>query len=172
MQKAADSMYTAEMLFMQEDYSAALNGDGINEGFLDIANTYGSIPQGKLAAHYAGICYMKLGEWDNALTYLQKYSARSGAPATVINAQNLGLQGDIYVQKGDYSRAAGLYDQAVKAGDNVLTTSYYLKKYALVNEKLGNNQAALDACYRIKTDYAGSLEARDIDKVIGRIEQK
>jgi len=172
MQKAADAMYTAEMLFMQEDYTAALNGDGMNDGFIDIVDAYGSLPQGRLAAHYAGVCYMKLGEYDNALVYLQKYNTRKGAPAVVINAQNFGLQGDIYVQQGNYKKASELYDLAVKAGDNVLTTAYYLKKYALVNEKLGNIQVAIDACNRIKTDYAGSLEARDIEKVIGRLEQK
>lgn len=172
MQKAADAMYTAEMLFMQADYSAALNGDGVNDGFLNIVDTYGSTPQGRLAAHYAGVCYMQLGQYDDALIYLQKYNTRKGAPAVVINAQNFGLQGDVYAQQGNYKKASELYDLAVKEGDNVLTTAYYLKKYALANEKLGNIQEALKACNRIKTDYANSFEARDIEKMIGRLEQK
>lgn len=171
MAKATDAMFVAQQLFAEEDYTAALNGDGVNDGFLDVVSTYGSLPQGRLAAHYAGICYMKTGDYRNALTYLQKYKARKGAPAMLVNAQNLGLQGDVYVQQGDYRKASEMYDQAVKAADNVLTTPYYLKKYALANEKLGNIQTAIDACKRVRDDYNQSLEARDIEKMLGRLEQ-
>lgn len=171
MEKAANAMFVAEQLFGLEEYGQALNGDGMNYGFLDIVDSYGSTPQGRLAAHYAGICYMKEGDYSSALAYLQKYKPAKGAPAAIVNAQNLGLQGDIYVQQGNYSKASEMYDKAVKVGDNVLTTPYYLKKYALANEKLGNIKAAIDACKRIQEQYGASMEARDIEKMLGRLEQ-
>ena len=172
MERASDAMFVAEQLYAQEDYEAALNGDGVNEGFLDIVSSYGSTPQGRLAAHYAGICYMKAGDYDNALTYLKKYKHTKGVPAILVNAQNSGLQGDAYVQKGDYRKASEMYDKAAQTGDNILVTPYYLKKYAEVNEKLGNIQTAIDACKRIRDYYGNSMEAREIDKMLGRLEQK
>lgn len=172
MAKAAEAMFVAEQLFGQEDYETALHGDGVNDGFLDVVSAYGSTPQGRLAAHYAGIIYMKTGEYDSALEYLKKYRARRGVLAGIINEQNLGLQGDAYVQKGDLEKASEMYSRAAKTSDNVMTTPYYLKKYAEVNEKLGNITQALDAANRIKNLYGSSLEAREIDKMIGRLEQQ
>ena len=170
--KAASQMFVAEQLFGEGDFEAALNGDGNNAGFIEIVDNFGGTRPGRLAAHYAGICYLKSGDMDSALDYLQKYKPARGAAAVIVNAQNLGLQGDIYVQMNDYAKAAEMYRKAVDAADNVLTTPYFLKKSAEVEMSLGNNGAALEAFRRIKNDYAGSLEARDIDKYIGAIEQK
>ena len=152
-EKAAAMMFVAEQQFAAENYEAALEGDGSNAGFLDVVSRYGSTRQGRLAAHYAGVCYMKQGDLDAAMTYLQKYKHVNGAPGVIINAQNLGLQGDIYVNRGDYAKAQEMYSRAVEAADNVLTTPYYLRKLAF------------------KLQYAGSLEARDIDKLIGEFGQ-
>lgn len=71
--KAAEMMFVAEQLFAAEDYTAALEGDGSNAGFLDVVSQYGATRPGRLAAHYAGVCYMKLGDFDSAMEYLNKY---------------------------------------------------------------------------------------------------
>ena len=170
--KAAEMMFVAEQLFAAEDYATALEGDGSNAGFLDVVEQYGSTRTGRLAAHYAGICYMKTGDMDAALDYLGRYKAVKGAPGVIINAQNLGLQGDIYTDKGDYAKAEEMYRKAVDAADNVLSTPYYLRKLAFVYAEQGKTDKALEACKRIKTDYSSSLEARDIDKLIGEFGQR
>lgn len=169
--KAAEMMFVAEQQFAAGNYDAALEGDGSNAGFLDVVNRYGSSRQGRLAAHYAGVCYMKQGDLDAAMTYLQKYKTVKGAPGVIINAQNLGLQGDIYVNRGDYAKAESMYSRAVEAADNVLTTPYYLRKLAFVYAEQGKAAEAVKVCERIKIQYAGSLEARDIDKLIGEFGQ-
>ena len=170
--KAADMMFVAEQLFAEDNYSAALEGDGSNAGFLDVVEQYGSSRPGRLAAHYAGICYMQLGDMDAALEYLNKYKPVKGAPGILVNAQNYGLKGDIYVEKGDYTKAEEMYNKAVNAGDNILTTPYYLRKLAFVYAEQGKTDRAIEACKRIKNDYASSLEARDIDKLIGEFGQR
>ena len=115
---------------------------------------YGSTPQGNLAQHYAGICYLQLGQYEEALAHLKKYSAPKGVPGALLEAQNYGL-----------------YQKAIGASDNGLTAPYYLKKIGLVYEKLGDNAKALEAYKTISGSYAGSMEARDIQKYIGRLEQ-
>ncbi len=171
-EKAAEMMFVAEQMFAAGEYNTALEGDGSNAGFIDVVDQYGSTRPGRLAAHYAGVCYMKLGDADAAMQYLTKYKSVKGAPGVIINAQNYGLQGDIYVDKGDYAKAAELYEKAVKAADNVLTTPYYLRKLAYVRAEQGNTAAAIEACRRIKSNYPSSLEARDIDKLIGEFGQR
>lgn len=169
-EKAAAAMYMAQFRFEGEnaDYELALNGDEEGAGFLDVIEQYGSTPAGNLAAQYAGICYMKLGDWDNAEKYLAKYKATKGVPNVVVNAENLGLQGDVKVQKGEYKKAAALFEQAAEVSDNEFTTPLYLKKAALAYEAAGDKAAAIKLYKRISVEYAASLEARDAEKQLGQ----
>lgn len=169
-EKAAAAMYMAQFRFEGEnaDYELALNGDEEGAGFLDVIEQYGSTPAGNLATQYAGICYMKLGDWDNAEKYLAQYKATKGVPNAVVNAENLGLQGDVKVQKGDYKKAAALFEQAAAVADNNFTTPLYLKKAALAYEAAGDTAAALKTYKRIATEYAASVEARDAEKMLGQ----
>ena len=173
-QKAAEMIAEAQYRFESAtpDYELALYGDENGAGFADVVDSYGSTPAGNLAKHYAGICCLRLGDLDKAQEYLAKYSPVKGIPGAVINAQNYGLQGDVYVQKGDYSKAADLYRKAVEAADNVLTTPAYLKKLGLVYEKTGDRAAALKAFNRIADEYPMSIEAREAGKFIGAAEQE
>jgi tetratricopeptide (TPR) repeat protein len=172
MEKASVAMFVAQHVFADGNYEEALNGDGNNVGFLEIVSKYGDTPQGKLAAHYAGICYLNEGDLDAALTFLSKYSPSRGVPNTLINAQNEGLKGDVYVQKGDYQGAVKHFERAVKASDNTLTTPTYLKKAGLAYEALGDYATAVKLYTRISDEYPTSIEGRDIDKYIGAAEQK
>ncbi|MBP3356035.1 MAG: tetratricopeptide repeat protein [Rikenellaceae bacterium] len=171
-EKASQMVFVAEQLFAVDSFATALNGDGNNAGFLEVAEKYGATAPGNLARHYAGICYLKLGELDNALSMLESYKQTDGVPNAIVNAQNIGLQGDIHVQKENYEKAAALYKKAVAASDNSLTAPMYLKKLGLVYEKLGNRAAALEAYKRISTEYLNSMEAQDIQKYIGQTEQE
>lgn len=170
--KAADAMFFAEQLFAQGDFAAALNGDGNNLGFAEVVESYGNTPQGRLAAHYAGICNLQEGNLDGALEYLSKYRATRGVPNTIVNAQNEGLQGDIHVQKGDFETAVRHYNRAVDAAGNILTTPTYLKKLGLAYESLNDYASAVAAYRRIADDYPSSLEARDIEKFASAAQQR
>lgn len=170
--KAADAVFVAEQLFIAGDYATALNGDGTNLGLIDVVASYGGTRQGRLAANYAGICYLKQGELDSALEYLGKYRAVRGVPGEIVNAQNEGLKGDVYVQKGDYAAAASHFDKAVRAADNILTTPAYLKKLGLALEAAGDYAGAVAAYKRVSDEYPSSLEARDIEKLSAAAEQK
>lgn len=170
--KAAEAMFVAEQLFAAEDYAKALNGDGANLGFVDVVDKFSGTREAHLAAHYAGICYMRQGELDKALEYLAKYKRVRGVPGEVINAQNLGLRGDIYVQKGDIKAAIGNFRKAVDASDNELTAPMYLKKLGLALEEDKDFSGAVAAYRRIADDYPATAEGREIAKYISAAEQK
>lgn len=170
-EKAAELLAEAQARFNVEtpDYELALNGDANGLGFLDVVDQFGSTPSGNLAKHYAGLCYVKLGDWENAAAYLAKFKAVKGLTGAVINAQNLGLQGDVAVAQGDYAKAVALYEKAVAAAENNLTTPLYLRKAGQAEQAAGNNAKAQAYYERIVNEYPASMEARDAEKLIGTV---
>ena len=167
--KAAELIVDAQDRFAVEnaDYALALNGDENGAGFLDVVEQYGSTASGNIAKHYAGICYLRLGDLENAEKYLSMYKAVKSIPAQIVNAQNLGLRGDIAVEKGEYESAVALYKKAVAASANIYTAPLYLYKQVLAYAALGNKAEALKCLEALQADYATSIEAREAEKVLG-----
>ena len=165
---AAELIVAAQENFAGEtpNYDLALNGNEAGAGFLAVAEEYGATKAGNLAKHYAGICYLQLGDLEKAAEYLAKYKAVKGLAAEVINAQNLGLQGDVAVQLGDYAKAANFFKKAVAASENSFTAPYYLYKQGLALAAAGKAEEA-KACYKaIAEKYPSSVEARDAEKLL------
>ena len=167
--KAAEMLIEAETRFAEEtpDFELALNGDENGAGFLEIVDKYGSTPSGNIAKHCAGICYMRLGDMESAAKYLKMYSAVDGVPGAIVNAQNLGLQGDILFEAGDYAAAAKLFVKASESSDNVYTSPLYLRKAALAEQALGNRVKAQEYLQRILDEYPASNDAREAEKLLG-----
>lgn len=172
-EKAADMLAQAQYRVEASapEYALALNGDENGPGFLDVIEQYGATPSGNLARHYAGICYLKLGDLDNAAMYLGKYKPVKGIPGALVNAQNYGLQGDVAVQKKDYANAVKLFDKAVAAADNNLTAPLYLRKAGLAAQAAGDRAQAIVYYQRILDQYPGSYAAREAEKLLGAANQ-
>jgi len=168
-EKAAELIAEAQYRFEAEnpDYELALAGDANGAGFLEVIERYGSTPAGNLAKHYAGICYLRQGDWENAAKYLAGYSPVKGIPGAIVNAQNYGLRGDVAVEQGDYAAAVSLYEKAVAAADNNLTAPMYLRKAGLAEQAAGHPEKAIAFYERILADYPASMAARDAEKLIG-----
>ncbi len=168
-ERAAELIAEAQYRFEGEnpDFELALTGDANGAGFLDVIDQYGSTPAGNLAAHYAGICYLRMGDADNAAVYLAKYRPVSGIPGAIVNAQNLGLQGDVAVEQQDYARALKFYDKAVRASDNPLTAPLYLRKAGLAAKAAGDEALSTAYYQRILDTYPATAEAREAEKLIG-----
>ena len=100
-ENAQKEMYMAESYFQQDSVDKAMNGDGQFPGFIEIIDNYGSSNSANLAHYYLGICYLKKGQWDNAIEYLSKYDAEDD----ITGALALGAIGDAYLEKGDNDEA-------------------------------------------------------------------
>jgi tetratricopeptide (TPR) repeat protein len=168
-QKASEMIVEAQDRFAGEnpDFALALNGDENGAGFLEVAEQYGSTAAGNIANHYAGICYLRLGDLENAEKYLAKYDAVDELAGEVVNAQNLGLRGDIAVEKGEYEAAVALYKKAVAASENIFTAPLYLYKQVLAYAALGNKAEAQKCFEALQSNYPMSAEVRDAEKVLG-----
>lgn len=168
-QEAVDQMFQAQIQFERDSFQLALlNPGGGYLGFLDIIDNYKGTPAANLANYYAGVCYLHLGKYDAAISYLKDFSAKGDVMPIMKN----GALGDAYAETNDLKGAMSYYKKAVSAGENELLTPYYLKKVAMLNEKNGDKAAALDAYERIKNDYPDSPDARDIEKYIIRVTPK
>lgn len=170
-EKAAEMIAEAQNRFDAQtpDFELALHGDANGAGFLDVVEKYGSTPSGNLAKHYAGICYLRTGDLENAAKYLAKFSPVKGLPGALINAQNYGLQGDVAVEQQNYAQAVKFYEKAVEAADNNMTAPMYLRKAGLAEQAQGNNEKAAAFYERILTSYSASMEARDAEKLLGSV---
>ena len=168
-QKASEMIVEAQDRFAGEnpDFALALNGDENGAGFLDVAEQYGSTAAGNIANHYAGICYLRLGDLENAEKYLAQYDAVDELAGEVVNAQNLGLRGDIAVEKGEYEAAVALYKKAVAASKNIYTAPLYLYKQILAYAALGNKAEAQKCFEVLQANYPMAVEVRDAEKVLG-----
>ena len=164
--EAQGQMAVAEQNFRYADYELALNGDGNALGFAQIIDEYGK-KAGKAVYFYAGVCELQLGEWEQAIKYLQAYNGKDA----ILAARATACIGDAYVGLEDYKKALGYFEKAAATVDNMYAAGYLLKA-AAVAEVLGENEKALSYYKSIKENYAESLEAYDIDKYIGRIEAK
>ena len=162
--EALSQMFIAENLFEKDSFNLALNGDGNNPGFLAIIDQYGSTPSGNLAKYYAGLCYLHTGDNQNAIKYLEKFSADDMMFNTLAKA-NIG---DAYMQLGNFQKAADYYEKAVNSNTNMLTTPIILMKAGLAFEQAKDYKSALKMYEKVEKEFATSMEAKDIEKYIAR----
>lgn len=170
MEKAQEMLYGAQYRFEEQtpDYELALNGDQSAPGFAEVVETYGGTPAGNLARYYAAACCMNLGDMAKAEEYLSKFKNVNGEPGELVNAMAEGLKGDIAVEKGDYAKAASLFEKAVNTSDNIFTAPMYLRKAAMAYKAAGN-EAKANACLEmIRTKYPSSIDARDAEKYLAQ----
>ena len=167
--KAVQAMWKAEQMFEKDSFAVALNNPGGGyEGFTGIISKYGRTPAGNMAKYYAGICYLQLGKFDDAIKHLDDFSP-SG---TVSPTMKYGALADAYSEKQDFAKAIKYYKEAASEGSVEDLKALYLKRYAMLSEKQGDAASAVSAYNEIKEKYPTTTEGRDIDKFIARAEAK
>jgi len=164
-EEALSQMYMAEQYFGQDSLNLALNGDGNNLGFIDIAKEYKSTKSGKLANFYTGACLVHLGRFEEAIGYLNKYKLKD----EVLAPQAKGLIGDAKVELGDFASGIKNYLEAAAMADNDFHSPIYLMKAGMLQESQGNHAEALKLYEQIQEKYPESNEGRSIDKYIARV---
>jgi tetratricopeptide (TPR) repeat protein len=164
-QDAEEELYIAQDYFAKDSLDKALNGvPGSFLGAVQIADEYGPTKAGKLASYMAGMIYLKKGEFQNAIDYLED----ADFDDHTISSLAIGAIGDAYVELGDLDKGAKYYVKAAKKNNNVLTSPLFYKKAGLVYENMNEPSSALKVYEIIKKDYEKSTEAGDIDKYIAR----
>lgn len=164
--KAAEAIWKAEDYFRQDSFRLALNGDGPNAGFLKAISKYGGTKAGNLSKFYAGVCYMQMGDFNNAIKYLKDFST-SQVQASL---RTEGLLGDAYAELGKKQEAIEYYKKAGTMFDQDDANSpEYLFRAAMLSQELGKNKEAIEFLHMIKDKYPTSQRAFEVDKYLGKL---
>jgi tetratricopeptide (TPR) repeat protein len=160
-ENAQNEIWKSELLFDQGQYEQAL------DGFEAVIEEYGSTRAGNTAKAYAGLCSKNLGNYEDAIKFLQDFDGNDNVIAPAI----LSALGDCYVDKEnpDYSKAAQTFEQAAKAANNAQYSPLFLRKAGLAYEAAGDQKNALKTYQNIKDNWAETSIAQSIDKYIERV---
>lgn len=164
--EAISQVYMAERYFETDSFRLALEGDGSFPGFLDIIEDYGLTKTANLAHYYAGISYLNMGQFEDAIDHLKKFHSRD----RLVSSISLGAIGDAFVELEDLSKAAESYVRAANKRPDNFTSPVYLMKAGQVYEELGNFKKALQMYQTIEEKYPDSSEGRQIEKYITRVQ--
>jgi tetratricopeptide (TPR) repeat protein len=163
--EAQSQMFQAEKYLEIDSLKLALNGDGNYLGFLDIAKDYRFTNSANLARYCAGICYLHLGNYNEAIDFLNKYSKKD----KVIGSLAIGATGDAYVELGNVEKGVSKYIEAADYAKNSFNSPIFLMKAAEIYESTGKYQEALNLYERIQNKYPESTEGTTIEKNIARV---
>ncbi|HAG17119.1 MAG TPA: tetratricopeptide repeat protein [Bacteroidales bacterium] len=166
--EAAEQMWMAEKYFGADNMEMALNGDGNYLGFLAIIDEYGMSKSANLANYYAGVCYLRLGKYKEAIDYLGDFKSDD----QVLAPMALGAIGDAYMELGETAKAANYYLDAANKQENAFTAPLFIQKAAWAFELKEDYSKALQLQNRLKKDFPDSAEGREAEKYIALLEAK
>ncbi|MDE3743608.1 tetratricopeptide repeat protein [Maribacter polysaccharolyticus] len=147
-------------------YTLALNGAEGKYGFLDIINEYSGTKAANLANYSAGMAYLEMNKYDEAIAHLEDFSSDDD----ILGALAKGGLGDAFMQLGQPEDALGYYESAMKHSDNGFTTPKFLYKSGITALELEQNDKALKYFQRIKDEFPTSDAANLIDAYIAMAE--
>jgi tetratricopeptide (TPR) repeat protein len=162
--KARAEMYKAESYFEKDSLDKAINGDGKSLGFTKKVDDYSNTHSGNLAEYYLGICYLKKGQYEEAISHLQEFNSKDQMIAPIAT----GAIGDANMELGKVDEAITYYIKAAEQSNNKFTTPIYLKKAALANEDKKAYADAVKLYERIKNEFGETTEGKEIEKYLAR----
>ncbi|MCX6295704.1 MAG: tetratricopeptide repeat protein [Bacteroidetes bacterium] len=163
--KARAEMFVAEDYFGKDSVDYAMNGDKNGSvGFVQIVDDYGITPSGNLAEYYLGVCYLKKGQYEEAITHFGKFNGNDQILGPLATA----CIGDANMELGKTDEAITYYLKAAEQNNNQFNSPICLKKAGLAYEEKQNYVDAIKIYERIKNEYAETNEGREMEKFISR----
>jgi tetratricopeptide (TPR) repeat protein len=162
--EAASQMFRAEQYFQQDSFRIALDGKGQYPGFLQIIDDYSMTDAANLSYYYAGVSYLHLGEYENAIEYLGKFDSDDEVLSVIAE----GATGDAYMELGETDKAISAYIAAADDKNNKFTSPVYLMKAAQALEGKGETEKAVKLYERLEKEFPTSNEGRAAEKYKAR----
>lgn len=145
-------------------YMVALEGKNGKYGLAEIASNYGSTKAGNLANYYAGMSYLAINKYGEAISHLQDFSADDMILAPLAK----GAIGDAFMQLGQPEDALGEYEKALQLNTNEFTTPRFLFKAGVTALDAGSYDKAIKYLTRIKDEFSTSEYSSQVDLYLGR----
>lgn len=165
--KAADAIFKAEEYYRIDSVNLALNGDGQYPGFLSVISKYGSTDAGNMACFYAGSCYLKMGDDQNAIKYLKKFSTGEKQ----VQARAYKLMADAYADLGKNSDAFDYYKKAahhfeedeINSSEALFLAGYFADKV------LKNPKEAIELYKELKEKFPRTQRGAQADTYLAQL---
>jgi len=164
-EKAIDAMYKAEEYYKNDSLQKALNGDGINAGLLKVISNYGGTESANLAHLYAGDCFLRTGDFNNAVKHLKEFSSSD----KMYQARAYKLLGDAYSELGRNDDAISNYKKAANHfTEDPHNSAEYLFFAASLAERAGKTKEAIELYKEVKAKYPETVAGRESDKYLAK----
>ncbi|MBQ9666537.1 MAG: tetratricopeptide repeat protein [Bacteroidaceae bacterium] len=163
--QAQKAIASAQVAFAQQQYEQALKGDGNSKGLLKVIDEFGGTETANIAKLYAGLAYANTDKVDEAIKYLEDFSAQDD---DIVSPAAIAALGNLYIQKGDNEKGVKTLVKAAEKADNDAVSPVFLLQAGQVYESMGQNDKALDLYNKIKKQYFRSPLSQEIDKYIER----
>lgn len=163
--KAATNVAWAQRMLEVDSFNLALNGDGQHSGFLKVQKKFSGTPTANLCNHYIGVCYLHMGDFDNAVKYLKDFDGNG----TMLAYASWGALGDAYMEKGDVKNGIEYYKKASGNKEDEAITPVYLYRLALAYEMNNQPEEAKNAYKTIKEKFPTAQSAQDVDRHLARL---
>lgn len=164
-EKAATAISYAQRYFEADSTNLALNGDGQHPGFLKVMKKYSGTKAANLSRYYAGVCYLKMGDYNNAIKYLKDFDGEGTHAAHAAQ----GAIGDAYMETGKIKEAIAAYEKAASDGQDMALSPLYLQRAGMAYEMNNQPDQAIKAYKKVRDNYPMSPQARDMDKYLARL---
>ncbi|HKJ07075.1 MAG TPA: tetratricopeptide repeat protein, partial [Flavobacteriaceae bacterium] len=125
---------------------------------------YSGTKAGNLANYYAGISYLKLKNYEEAINYLEEFESDDELLAPVAQ----GAIGDAFADINQPEEALNFYLKAADLRDNMFSTPMFLFKAGNTALDIEEYDKALEIFNRIKNEYPNSEEAKNIEIYINK----
>ena len=164
--EAQNAMYQAIYYFESDSLDLALNGDGVNLGLTAIVDEYPGTPAANLANYYAGVSFLKKGQFRPAQLYLEDFTSDD----LLVQSRAYSLLGDVHMEQDDYAAALDYYQRAADNNPTNEFTPVYLMQAAHAAELLGDTTTATDYYNRVINDFPKSDKVNDAKKFMARLQ--
>jgi len=168
-EKANTALAKGQEYFAAEQFDKALNGDSTGfVGFAKLAGEYGG-DAGNLANLYTGLCYAKLGKWQEAVSFIEKFDPKDDQ---MISPAALGALGNAYAHIEQLDKAVSTLKKAAEKADNNSLSPTFLIQAGEILESQGKKDEALKLYQTVKDKYYNSMQYQTIDAYIERASAK
>lgn len=158
--KANDAIGAADLTLAQGNDSVAL------AQYMNVADEFGYDAGNRAALQSAILLYQK-ENYEEALKYLDKYSAKED----IIGPAAYSLKGDCYVNLDKLQEAVSCYKDAISKSDkNPAYTPFFMLKLARVYAAMNNHSEEAALYKQVMTEYPiyGQTNNIDVEKLYTR----